>query len=386
MRSPLVKGLHHIKYRRHLMKPSFESDYSPSNLDLGSYQQNVRKYRDTATQIWHKECKKYIGDKRFNPEVAPPFFIDKYSFRSWLAEVIPTTKLEFTNIPEIDFSSLFVSHDETVRQSVVGSKILNTKAPSVDEPVQRSVFLDEQFGAWQRHLLRNGIALPSESVDWYFSVPLLEVYRNSVFYPRFPVLWGPNYFGRISDQDRDHILKTYGEGAVWDFYFLMMVCHEQSHLLQKGEPILNEIAHAILWIDFVLEQGLKPFQVNSETCKTCNIEAPFILERNKALKGLNYGLLYEDNLTYFEREVVGSEYSIFVGMTFLVHAGVLRYRYVTDLFCGLLAGDVDINRYLRANATSHVSEVLSAFVQDGKKTVARDLVKSRMPTFGAVEL
>lgn len=368
------------------MKPSFESDYSSSNLDLRSYQQNVRKYRDTATQIWHRECKKYTGGKRFNPEVPPSFFIDKYSFRSWLAEVISNTKLEFTNIPEIDFSSLFISYDETVRQSVVGSQILNTKAPSLDQPVKRSVFLDELFGAWQRHLLRNSIALPSESVDWYFSVPLLEVYRNSVFYSHFPVLWGPNYFGRISDQDRDHILKTYGEGAVWDFYFFMMVCHEQSHLLQKREPILNEISHAILWIDFVLEQGLETFQVNSETGKTCNIEAPFILGRNKALKGLDYGLLYEDNLTYFEREVVGSEYSIFVAMTFLVHAGILRYRYVTDLFCGLLAGDVDINRYLRSYVASHVSEVLSTFVQDGKKSVARDLVKSRMTTFGTIGL
>jgi hypothetical protein len=227
--------------------------------------------------------------------------------------------------------------------------------------------------------------LPSESVDWYFSVPLLEVYRNSVFYPRFPVLWGPNYFGRISDQDRDHILKTHGEGAVWDFYFLMMVCHEQSHLLQKGEPILNEIAHAILWIDFVLEQKLRPFQVNSETGKTCNIEAPFILGRTETLRGLNYKLLYEDNLTYFEREVAGVEYSLFVALAFLVHAGVVRYRYVADLFCGLLAEDVDINRYLRLNAISHVSEVLSTLVQKDKKSVARDLVRSLMPTFGAVE-
>lgn len=367
------------------MKLSFETDRSFPNLFLGNYQQNVRAYRDIATQLWHGECQKHIGGKRFNPEVPPQFFIDKYGFRSWFTEVVPGTKSELTSIPEIDFSSLFVSYDETVRRSVVGSKILSTKAPSVDEPVYRSVFLNEQFGAWQRHLLRNGIDLPSESVDWYFSVPLLEVYRNSVFYPRIPVLWGPNYFGRISDQDRDYILKTHGEGAVWDFYFLMMVCHEQSHLLQKGEPILNEIAHAILWIDFVLEQKLRPFQVNSETGKTCNIEAPFILGRTETLRGLNYKLLYEDNLTYFEREVAGVEYSLFVALAFLVHAGVVRYRYVADLLCGLLAEDVDINRYLRLNAISHVSEVLSTLVQKDKKSVARDLVRSRMPTFGAVE-
>lgn len=367
------------------MTQSFANDQSLSSLCLGDYQRNIHQFRDEAVRSWRTNCCTYSNKMGFDAETPSPFFIDKYSFRSWVAQEVPATKLDLTSVPETDFSALFGSYDETVRQSVVGSKILGTKAPIVDEPVVRSAFLDDQFGAWQAHLSCNGIDLPSETIDWYFSVPLLEVYRNSVFYPRFPVLWGPNYFGRIADQDREHIIQTYGESAVWDFYFLMMVCHEQSHLMQKGEPILNEIAHAILWVDYVLEQGLKPFQVNSDTGKTCNIEAPFILGRIEALKGLNYKLLYEDNLAYFAREVADIEFSLFVALTFLVHAGVVRYRYATNLFCGMLAGDDSVVCYLRLQAPEHVSSAVRTLVQNGDKSVARDLVKSRMPSFGAIE-
>jgi hypothetical protein len=367
------------------MRQSFVSDQSLSSLCLGDYQRNIHQFREEAADRWRDSCFAFDNEKAFGAEAPPSFFIDKYSFRIWLAHTTSTDGTALVSVPETDFSQLFAAYDETVRQSVVGSKLLGTNAPAVDEPVVRSTFLDDQFGAWQSHLACNGIDLPSDVIDWYFSVPLLEVYCNSVFYPRFPVLWGPNYFGKISDQDREHILQTYGEGAVWDFYFLMMVCHEQSHLMQKGEPILNEIAHAILWIDFVLEQGLKPFQVNSDTGKTCNIEAPFILGRTEELKGLNYKVLYEDNLTYFEQGVADVEYSLFVALTFLVHTGVVRYRYATNLFCGMLAEDDSVVRYLRKGATDHVSSAVSALVQSGNKSAARDLIKSCMPSFGPIE-
>ena len=367
------------------MNQSFSNDHGFSSFYLEDYQSSIYQFRDTATELWRKSCHAHSNQSGFNVDTPPPFFIDKYSFRSWLANATQEIMSELVDVPEVDFSNLFLSYDDTVRESVVGSKILGIEAPSVDASVTRSVFLDEQFGAWQKHLSNNGIDLPTGIIDWYFSVPMLEVYRNSVFYPRFPVLWGPNYFSRIADQDRDHIVKTYGESAVWDFYFLMMVCHEQSHLMQKGEPVLNEIAHAILWIDFVLEHGLKPFQVNSETGKTCNIEAPFILGRAKAFKGLNYELLYEDNLKYFEQEVAGVEYNLFVAMTFLVHAGVLRYRYVTNLFCGLLAKDEGVGRYLRSQASDHVSLAISTFARSGDKSAARELFKSLMPSFGAAK-
>lgn len=367
------------------MRQSFVSGHNLSSLCLGDYQNNIHHFRTRAINCWRDNCVTFRDKKGFEAEIPPPFFLDKYSFRRWLDEAVLSANAELVSVPETNFSELFEAYDETVRQSVVGSKMLGTRAPAVDEPIARSAFLDDQFSAWQSHLSHNNIDLPSETIDWYFSVPLLEVYRKSVFYPRFPVLWGPNYFGRISDQDRQHILENYGEGAVWDFYFLMMVCHEQSHLMQKGEPILNEIAHAILWIDFVFEQGLKPFQVNSDTGKTCNIEAPFILGRNKALKGLNYKLLYEDNLAYFEHEVVDVDYSLFVALTFLVHAGVVRYRYATNLFCGMLAEDDSIARYLRTEAVAHVSSAVSTLVKSNNKLAARDLVKSYMPSFGAIE-
>lgn len=366
------------------MKQSFVNDHGRSVNDLSDYQSSIHEFRDLASKAWCENCAKYGDQASFDSKAPPAFFIDRYSFRSWLANTVPTSSAEHITVPEINFSNLFESYDEKVRKSVVGSKILGTKAPPVDEPVHRSQFLDKFFSAWQKHLANNGIDLPAETIDWYFTVPLLEVYRNSVFYPRFPVLWGPNYFGKIADCDREYILSNYGESAVWDFYFLMMVCHEQSHLMQKGEPILNEITHAILWIDFVLEQGLKPFQVNSETGKTGNIEAPFIMGRIDDLKGLNYQLLFEDNQKYFEREVSSSQYSHFVALAFLVHSGVLRYRYLTNLFCGLLAGDTVISRYLEADVAGHLEVVLQGVVSGKDKPVLRDLVKTHMPSFGDI--
>ena len=363
------------------MKLSFES---PQGVTLGDYQSIILQCRDEATRVWHQNCQAFTNQVWFNASAPPAFFIDRCGFRHWLSSVSGVVSSEYISIPEIDFRELFESYDDTVRKSIVGSKVLGTGAPHVDECVRRSQFLDDCFSDWQQHLARHGINLPTETIDWYFSVPLHEVYRNSVFYPRHPVLWGPNYYGRIAGSDREHILSHYGDGAVWDFYFLMMVCHEQSHLMQKGEPILNEIAHAILWIDFVLERGLKPFQVNSATGKTCNIEAPYILDRVESLRGVDFHLLFEDNMKYFDQEVTVCQYSHFVALTFLVHAGVLRYRYLTNLFCGLLAGDVDVKRYLQSGVSDHLALILAAVLDRNEKTALRDLVRSHMPSFGVI--
>ncbi len=211
------------------MKSFFVNNHGRPDCILDDYQSTVHEYRSAATQGWRENNKVYTSKGAFSIKELPAFFIDKYGFRCWLAHIASTIPSEFTSIPDTDFSNLFNSYDETVRNSVVGSSILGTSAPSVDEPVFRSPFLEDLFSAWQRHLSNNGIDLPSETIDWYFSVSLLEVYRNSVFYPRHPVLWGPNYFGKIAIYDQEYILSHYGKNAVWDSYFFMMVCH-LSHL------------------------------------------------------------------------------------------------------------------------------------------------------------
>ena len=137
------------------MKQFFESNLQ--GIALHDYQSAIIQWRDEATRVWRENCQVYNPQKGFNTEVPPPFFIDKYSFRSWLASKCPTLQQEHTNIPETDFSRMFGSYDETVQKSVVGSKLLGTKPPSYVRPVRRSAFIDDLFGTWQKHLLCNGV-------------------------------------------------------------------------------------------------------------------------------------------------------------------------------------------------------------------------------------
>jgi len=149
------------------MKQSFLNDRGRSVNDLSDYQSSIHGFRDLASKTWRENCVNYGDQTSFNSKQPPAFFIDRYSFRSWLVNIASVSTPEHTAIPEVDFTNLFESYDETVRKSVVGSKILGTEAPSVDEPVHRSQFLDRFFSAWQKHLADNGIDLPTETIDWY---------------------------------------------------------------------------------------------------------------------------------------------------------------------------------------------------------------------------
>ena len=139
------------------------------------YQSTIYRHRTVATETWRKNNFPFVQQRGFNAEIPPPFFIDQYSFRSWLSETATKTSPELTSIPETDFGHLFESYDETVRTSTVGSKVLETEAPSVEDQVRRNQFLEDLFCGWQQYLAHRSIVLLTEVIDWYFSVPLLEV-------------------------------------------------------------------------------------------------------------------------------------------------------------------------------------------------------------------
>jgi hypothetical protein len=289
-----------------------------------------------------------------------------------------------TAIPEIDVDPLLSGYEQRVRTSVQGCEMLDQAPPPLDVPVSRSVFLDEIFVAWGAHLASYGITWLPGTTEWCFSTPLIEIFKRSVFYPRHPVLWGPTYFAKIADRDRSHIVSTFGRRAVWEFYFAMMVFHEQSHFVQRGEPLVNEIGHAILWNDFIRRQRLESFQINSDTGHTCNREAPFILSRLARLRNNNLGLLFSDNAVFAREVLAPVSYSVLVGMAWLVHGRALTYQSFVNMVCGLLADDDVVIRWATEAADQAVADILMLCRGTDDRSVLRDLVSVSIPSFNGI--
>ena len=104
-----------------------------------------------------------------------------------------------------------------------------------------------------------------------------EVFDQTVFYPRGPAIPGAIFHDLISDQDRLAIKCHYGPHAPIDFYCFIQQVHETVHMTQIGEPLLNEIVQASLWIEFLdRNPDLWTFQRNSQTGRSAVRETSLI--------------------------------------------------------------------------------------------------------------
>jgi hypothetical protein len=95
--------------------------------------------------------------------------------------------------------------------------------------------------------LPTGLREVPDATHWTW----LDVFNDSVFYPRRPAIPGPVFADLIDEQDRKVARDQFGDGWAIDFYCFLQQVHESIHRAQTGEPLINEVVQASLWIAFL---------------------------------------------------------------------------------------------------------------------------------------
>ena len=138
--------------------------------------------------------------------------------------------------------------------------------PKPEQPTGLTEFYWQLRARWAAFAA--DVGLPREVSDLMDATECTweEVFAQTVFYPRGPAIPGATFHDLISDLDRQTIRCDYGPHAPIDFYCFIQQVHETVHMTQTGEPLLNEIVQASLWIEFLdRNPDLWTFQRNSKT-------------------------------------------------------------------------------------------------------------------------
>lgn len=112
-------------------------------------------------------------------------------------------------------------------------------------------FYQELRSRWNTFARRHGLPASLVSIPDASGRTWLDVFNDSVFYPRRPAIPGPIFFDLIAEQDRLLAVHLFGPGCVIDFYCFLQQVHESIHKVQVGEPLLNELVQAAIWVAFL---------------------------------------------------------------------------------------------------------------------------------------
>jgi hypothetical protein len=138
-----------------------------------------------------------------------------------------------------------------VRRFLRPSRALGGWQADPEEPTSLSPFYGHLRCMWsdfaQAKALPAGLLDIPDATNWTW----LDVFNDSVFYPRRPAIPGPIFADLIDEQDRKVARDQFGDRWAIDFYCFLQQVHESIHREQTGEPLLNEIVQASLWIAFL---------------------------------------------------------------------------------------------------------------------------------------
>lgn len=195
----------------------------------------------------------------------PSYFVDRYAFASlrWPLSIELRSVGSFASATVPDRNAF-------LRRCVTPCSALGGWTPDPELPTELGTLYAQLRAQWRQ--FATAMQLPpriheltnAEGMTWR------SVFDESVFVPRGPAIPGANFFDAVSEADRRFVLGTFGPAAVADFFCFMLQVHEGLHFVQTGEPLLNELIQASIWIAFLdRHPELWRFQRNSETHRSC---------------------------------------------------------------------------------------------------------------------
>lgn len=207
----------------------------------------------------HRVADAHRADPKLLP-VAPGYFLDRHAF----ARLRHPLHITANPAPGFD-PHKWQDRTKLLELFCVPARTLGGWRPEADQPTGVGGFYQQLRSWWKAFGTR--IGLPREVSDLMDAAASTwrEVFDQSIFYPRGPAIPGATFHDLISDEDRQVIRNHYGGQAPVDFYCFIQQVHEAVHVVQTGEPLLNEVVQASLWVEFLdRNPALWTFQRNSQ--------------------------------------------------------------------------------------------------------------------------
>lgn len=249
-----------------------------------SFSHNLHSWRKAAADIWESE----INANARNPRRIPSYFIDRYAYRIYEANL-------HGRQPHLNFHIFREGTTEAwhtlLRQTLVGVPALSLPPPDPTDTIPSNGLLSSMLATWRRYLQAKEILVPHAAFGDPSGMTWAEFFSRSPYYPRRPAIAGPTFFERLHLSEQRELLARVAPADVMALYVFLVQVHEEMHTLQTGEPLLGEINLACLWSDFLDTHDLWWWQ-RSVALGTCfNVEHPWIsttemrmyLERQMAL-------------------------------------------------------------------------------------------------------
>jgi hypothetical protein len=189
---------------------------------------------------------KDLADERL-PSTVPGYFVDRYAFvaaqgeRRGRAPTLPHAHAPSSPQERLRTLRAFLQPSERLGGWAADPMTACWLTPFYGELLERWTSFARELDLPQRvHTLydaRNG--------RW------LDVFDRSVFYPGRPAIPGPIFWDFIDPADRVESVERFGPRCAIDFYCFMQQVHETIHEAQAGEPLLNEVVQAAIWVAFL---------------------------------------------------------------------------------------------------------------------------------------
>jgi hypothetical protein len=258
-----------------------------------SFAANPHPWRLRARALWRKAAERapQAGVERELPD----HFVDRHAyllFRNAARGTAISSKEYLVCRPQFD--ALAPAWVEALGTRRTGSQRLSMPPPPLEAPVDgESLFRATLLKAWRDHLRMHGVPVQPHAFRARPGETWGSLYRRSVHYPmRLPAILGPSFFDRLAPASAKDVLARFGRENIWRLYAFLLQVHEESHLLQSGEPMLGEVALAHLWCSFLDERDLWCWQRVSPTGPSFNIELPWV--RQMPLATADAGALFRD--------------------------------------------------------------------------------------------
>lgn len=179
----------------------------------------------------------------------------------------------------------------------------------------------ELLEAWHGWLQDNGIAVPHHHFTPFRYATWADLFTDSIYTPGPAAIDGPGFLDVFSREHQTDIIRKYGPPRIAAFTVAMMLAHERTHRLQRGEPLLAELIVAILWTSFTKRLGLVDLQIDRITGATSTIESQYVDIVRRSLPG---GPV-TDTADVLSSVAHQSRYATLCALAYLHDGGNLRY-------------------------------------------------------------
>jgi hypothetical protein len=215
--------------------------------------------RDCVRESWRAAATEMATlDSRY-PVTAPGYFLDRYGF----ARLVRPNGHARTQPPRFGAAD-FDEREARLDKFMVPAVAIGGWVPVAREPTGVGSLYANLRSRWSRFVGEVGLPAGVGEITDATALTWRQVFDDSIFYPAGPAIPGATFVDTIDGVNRQRVLGTWGTAGIADFFCFMHQVHETLHKFQTGEPLLNEVVQAGVWVAFMdANPELWPFQVDS---------------------------------------------------------------------------------------------------------------------------